>query len=104
MTAYQNIRMDYDLSIGNAERIAEQVQATLDNLDDLIIPLRDEIDHAKTGRSHWIGAVDAIRNINLMLSHQLDELQNEISQSKAAVKKLANNFKEGDKANAGKEV
>lgn len=104
MTDYQNSRMDYDLSIGNAERIAAEVQNTLDNLVDLIIPLRDEIDKAKVEQTHWIGAVDTIRNISSMLSHQLDDLQDEINLSKTAVKKLTNNFKEGAKAHAGKEV
>lgn len=104
MTEYQSNRMDYDLSIGNAERTAAEVQATLDNLGDLILPLREEIDKAKVEQTHWIGAVDTIRNIASLLSHQLDELQNEITESKTAVKKLTNNFKEGDKVNAGKKV
>ena len=103
MTAYQNNRMDYDLSIGNAERIASEVQETLDNLNELIIPLRNEIDRAKVEQSHWIGAVDTIRNVSNLLSHQLDDLQDEISKSKQAVKKLTNNFKEGD-PDAGKEM
>ena len=104
MTEYQSNRMDYDLSIGNAERIAAEVQETLDNLSELIIPLREEIDRAKVEQAHWVGAIDTIRNISSLLSHQLDELQNEITESKTAVKKLTGNFKEGDKANAGKEV
>lgn len=103
MTEYQNTRMDYDLSIGNAERITAEVQETLDNLAELVIPLRDEIDKARVKQSHWVGAVDTIRNIATLLSHQLDDLQNDISLSKAAVKKLTDNFKEGAD-DAGKEV
>lgn len=97
MTEYQSNRMDYDLAIGNAERIAAEVQSTLDNLEDLIIPLREEIDRAKVEQTHWIGAVDTIRNIASLLSHELDSLQDEINTSKRAVKKLTDNFKEGAK-------
>ena len=97
MTEYQCNRMDYELSMGNAERIAAEVQATLDNLGELIIPLRDEIDRAKVEQTHWIGAIDTIRNISFLLSHELDSLQDELSQAKRAVEKLTDNFKEGAK-------
>ena len=99
MTKQEMIRMDYDLAIGNAERITAQVQETLDNLAELVIPLRDEIDKAKVEHSHWIGAVDTVRNIATLLSHELDELQNDITKSRVAVKEL---LKGGD-ADAGKE-
>lgn len=93
-------RMDYDLAIGNAERITAQVQETLDNLGEMVIPLRDEIDKSRTEHSHWIGAIDTVRNIATLLSHELDELQNDISKSKIAVKEML----KGSEADACSEV
>lgn len=99
MTEQERIRMDYELAIGNAERTTAEVQETLDNLMDLIRPLREEIDKTAERQLHWIGAVDTVRNICSLLSHELDELQNHISMSKSAVKKLT----KGAEAYAGKE-
>ena len=100
MTEQEKIRMDYELTIGNAERIAAEVQDTLDNLPELIISLREEIDKTATRQTRWVGAVDTFRNIASLLSHQLDELQDEISKSKIAVKKLT----KGVDANVSPEV
>lgn len=100
MTQQEINRMDYALTIGNAERITGEVQETLNNLEDLTLILREDLDRAAIKQTEWIGAFDLYRNIASLLSHELDELQNEISKSKAAVSKL---LKEGE-ANADTEV
>lgn len=100
MTEQEKIRMDYELAIGNAERRTATIQETLDNLSEMIIPLREEIDKTAERQLHWVGAVDTIRSIASLLSHELDELQNDITNSKTAAAKM----KKGAEAYAGAEM
>ena len=97
--SFEYKRMDYELSIGNAERIACEVQSTLDNLEELIIPLREEIDKTQVRQTRWIGAVDTFRNIASLLSHELDELQNAISRSKMFVREMIEECEPNDGKN-----
>lgn len=101
MTRQENIRMDYELSIGNAERTLQRAQITMDNLTDLLIPLRMDMEENKERQMCWVGAVDAISNILSLLSGEMDNLQDSITRSKTAHRKM---IEEGVIANAGKEV
>lgn len=101
MTPQEAIRMDYELSVGNAERTLERAQATMDNLAELLVPLRNEIEATAQRQMHWVGAVNAVECILLQLSDTMDEAQNHISRSKTAHRKM---LQEGAQGNAGKEV
>ena len=100
MTPQETIRMDYELSIGNAERTLERAQATMDNLAELLVPLRNEIEATATRQMHWVGAVNAVECILLQLSDAMDDAQNHISQSRTAHRKMT----EEGAANDGTEV